>query len=78
MVLACRPSDLSPVSAVLFGTAPMTFTFGPAGGFIYSIYLRLADLPMELIPCSPEDEYIWQLLPQALAPLPQVPGRLAR
>jgi hypothetical protein len=56
------------------GYAPMTFTFGPSGGFLYPAYLLLAALPLQLIPCSAIDRYLGGLLPEALAPLSQVPG----
>ena len=56
------------------GYAPMTFTFGPSGGFVYPGYLMLAALPMQLVPCSVLDRVLWELLPSLLAPLSQVPG----
>jgi len=56
------------------GYAPMTFTFGPSGGFIYPGYLLLASIPMQLVPCSPADTYLWEILPPVLSQLSQVPG----
>ena len=56
------------------GYAPMTFTFGPSGGFVYPGYLALASLPMQLIPCSVADRHLWRLLPKMLASLSQIPG----
>lgn len=56
------------------GYAPMTFSFGPSGGFVYSIYLMLAAFAMQMVPCTVVDHYLWDLLPQLLAPLSQVPG----
>jgi len=56
------------------GYAPMTFTFGPSGGFVYPGYLLLASLPLKLVPCSAADQYLWEVLPPVLAPLSQVPG----
>ena len=56
------------------GYAPMTFSFGPSGGFVYPIYLILAAFAMQIVPCTVADSYLWDLLPQLLAPLSQVPG----
>jgi hypothetical protein len=56
------------------GYAPMTFTFGPSGGFVYPYYLLLASLPMNIVPCSVLDGVVWQLFPNILSGLSQVPG----
>ena len=56
------------------GYAPMTFTFGPSGGFVYPLYLILASLPMQIVPCSALDGFVWQLLPNLLQGLSQMPG----
>jgi hypothetical protein len=52
----------------------MTFTFGPSGGFVYPIYLMLASLPMNIVPCSPLDGFVTGLFPNVLSGLSQVPG----
>jgi len=68
---------LSPVLLFIpyfLGYAPMTFTFGPSGGFVYPSYLVLASVPVGRIPCSRVDEVLWNMLPPLLAPLAQVPG----
>jgi hypothetical protein len=59
------------------GYAPMTFTFGPSGGFVYPAYLALASLPMKIVPCSALDGFVWQFFPSVLSSLSQVPGRPA-
>jgi hypothetical protein len=59
------------------GYAPMTFTFGPSGGFVYPIYLALASFPMKIVPCSALDSFVWQFFPSILSSLSQVPGRPA-
>jgi hypothetical protein len=56
------------------GYAPMTFTFGPSGGFVYPFYLELASLPMSIVPCSVLDGFAWQLFPNVLSGFSQVPG----
>ncbi len=56
------------------GYAPMTFTFGPTGGFVYPMYLMLASLPMKVVPCSAADQFIWPFFPQFLGDLSQLPG----
>ena len=56
------------------GYAPMTFTFGPSGGFVYPIYLILASLPMQIVSCSNLDGVVWEHLPNVLAGLSQLPG----
>jgi hypothetical protein len=56
------------------GYAPMTFTYGPSGGFVYPIYLILAWLPMQIVPCSSLDRLIGQFLPDLLSGLNQLPG----
>ena len=71
--VACAPFLL--FLPYFLGYAPMTFTFGPSGGFVYPIYLMLASLPMQIVPCSPLDGLTWELIPQILSGLSQVPGR---
>jgi len=56
------------------GYAPMTFSFGPSGGFIYPAYLMVASLPLHFIPCTRADEVVWNSLPKILSPLSQLPG----
>lgn len=56
------------------GYAPMTFTYGPSGGFVYPGYLIVASIPLYLIPCSKADGFVWNLFPQFLGPLSQIPG----
>ena len=56
------------------GYAPMTFTFGPSGGFVYSMYLVLASLPMMIVPCSALDSFVGGLFPNILSDLSQLPG----
>jgi hypothetical protein len=52
----------------------MTFTYGPSGGFVYPFYLMLASLPMQIVPCSALDGFVWQHLPNVLDSLSQLPG----
>ncbi len=56
------------------GYAPMTFTYGPSGGFIYPVYLVFASLPMAIIPCTAADGFVGHLLPRPLSLLSQLPG----
>ena len=56
------------------GYAPMTFTNGPSGGFVYPLYLALASISLQLVPCSAADQFLWERLPPALSALSQVPG----
>jgi hypothetical protein len=69
---ACSPFLL--FLPLFLGYAPMTFTFGPSGGFVYPLYLVLASLPMKIVPCSGLDGFVWQLFPNVLSGLSQVPG----
>lgn len=57
-----------------FGYAPMTFTSGPSGGFVYPVYLMLASLPMNVIPCSSLDAIVWEYMPNVLNTFSQLPG----
>lgn len=41
---------------------------------MYPLYLGLAFIPLMVVPCTPLDEWTWQLLPQVLAGLSQTPG----
>lgn len=56
------------------GYAPMTFTYGPSGGFVYPVYLMLASFPMSIVPCSVLDGFVGQFFPTILSGLSQVPG----
>ena len=56
------------------GYAPLTFTFGPSGGFVYPLYLLLASIPLELIPCTTIDQFLLRLFPPFLHNLSQLPG----
>jgi hypothetical protein len=56
------------------GYAPMTFTFGPTGGFVYPMYLVFAALPMAVVPCSSLEGVVWPYFPQVLREISQVPG----
>ena len=71
--VACAPFLL--FLPFFLGYAPMTFTFGPSGGFVYPLYLMLASLPMGIIPCSGLDGLVLHLFPNVLSCLSQVPGR---
>lgn len=70
--VACSPFLL--FLPFFLGYPPMTFTFGPSGGFVYPLYLLLASLPMNIVPCSGLDGFVWQLFPNVLSGLSQVPG----
>lgn len=70
--VACAPFLL--FLPFFLGYAPMTFTFGPSGGFVYPVYLTLASVPMQILPCSALDGFFWELFPQVLFDLSQVPG----
>lgn len=56
------------------GYAPMTFTYGPSGGFVYPDYLSRLMLPLLVVPCTAADRTVWSALPQPLSWLSQLPG----
>jgi hypothetical protein len=56
------------------GYAPLSFTFGPSGGFVYPFYLLLAGIPLQLLPCTGLDEALLEAVPRTLELLSQLPG----
>ena len=56
------------------GYAPMTFTFGPSGGFLYPLLLQVATLGTLFLTPTIIDYWILSIVPRILAPLSQLPG----
>lgn len=61
----------------VLGYAPLTFTYGPSGGFIYPLFLQLAALPMSWLPLTSLDIGILKSIPRPLTPLNQIVGPMS-
>lgn len=56
------------------GYAPLTFTFGPSGGFLYPLYLLIVGLPLEFLPSTPVDQALLRSAPCGLSFLSHLLG----
>jgi hypothetical protein len=70
--LALSPTVL--FAPYFLGYAPMLFTSGPPGGFVYSAYAMLASLPLLWFPCLSADAWLISILPKPLSALVILPG----